>query len=334
MSHLAKRWIPILSVLAVIAACIGLVVAITDHDTDDLAAVIDDASSVGPERSAPGEIQQVLALNSGSNEFPEGIVIDDDGTAYFTLVAAGEIRQLDPDGTVTTLASIPLRLFEEFLIGLAFDPSGDGLFATVGVPAGDTSNAGVWKIGFDGKTRHWATVPEGAFPDELTLGPDGALYLSDLNGAIWRIDDDGTTTEWIRHDLLVGESQPDLVPFPIGANGLVFNPDGDTLYVTNTTRATVLAIPYRDGQPGTPAVHAEGPELHGGNGVTIAPDGVVYVANSFSDTVVTVSPKGAVRVIVADGDTEATGLQRPANLAWGPGGPGRDLWITSSDFRR
>ncbi len=277
------------------------------------------------------EIEQIAALDPSSAEFPEGIVATDDGSLYVNLVARGDVLRLDPAGTITTLAHVPLSTeTPEFLIALAPIPDGSGLYATVGGPAGPKTHQGVWRIGFDGSAQLWAPFPSEAFPDEMALGPDGRLYVADLTGAVWQVEPDGTPSPWVRSPLLEGFPEPERVPFPVGANGLVFDRHGEALFATNTNRGTIVRIPYHEGHPGEPGVFASDPALHGANGVVMDRRGVLITANSFDDSLVAIDRRGRIEVLAQGGL-----LARPANVAWGAHPEEADqLYVTSSDFAR
>ncbi len=54
---------------------------------------------------------------------------------------------------------------------------------------GQGKQLGVWRFTSKGQATLLARLPEGSWPNGLTVGPDGLLYVADsLMGAIWRVN--------------------------------------------------------------------------------------------------------------------------------------------------
>lgn len=131
------------------------------------------------------------------------------------------------------------------LLGLTVNPANGDLFAAgnftgqiIRIAHADTGNPHV---------SVYAQYPNGGGPEDLTFGPDGALYATDSNlGVVYRIPAQGQA------QLLIGPagsgapfSDNDLFSAPVAGlspNGLVFSADGRTLFVANTFADRVVAF--------------------------------------------------------------------------------------------
>lgn len=140
-----------------------------------------------------------------------------------------------PDGTSTSVGE-PLA----FPNGMALTP--DGLTLIVAESLGDRLSA--FTVAPDGTLhdrRVWAQLPEGARPDGIALGHDGAVWVASIGaGACLRVEEGGAVTDSV--------TVPDRIPFACGVGGR----DGRTLVVcaartheheqTVVQRAGVLAV--------------------------------------------------------------------------------------------
>lgn len=131
------------------------------------------------------------------------------------------------------------------LLGLTVNPANGDLFAAgnftgqiIRIQHADTGNP---------RVSVYAQYPSGGGPEDLTFGPDGALYASDSNlGVVYRISAQGQL------QLLIGPagsgapiSDNGLFGAPVvglSPNGLVFSADGRSLFVANTFADRVVAF--------------------------------------------------------------------------------------------
>lgn len=106
-------------------------------------------------------------------------------------------------------------------------------------------------------------------PTSMTWGPDGAFYVSEMSGAVVRVDAGGRRTVFA-----------DGFDVPLG---LAFRPATDWLYVSHRRGVTRLRDVNGDGvadvrEPflsGLPCCYAD---LHQTNGIQFGPDGWLYIA--------------------------------------------------------
>jgi sugar lactone lactonase YvrE len=254
------------------------------------------------------EVIKTMAVFPPPN-LPEGLVMDEQGNAYLSMVLTGEIRKIAPDGTQSKFAQVP-----SMVAGLAIGPSND-IYAAVAPQPADPSQHGIWRIQPDGTASIFAILPPDTMPNDVVFDAQGRLFATDsIGGRVFRIDDAGVSSIWIQSPLLVGapNPQPPHPPFPIGANGLAFV--GTNAFVCNTDMGILVRIPVNpDAIAGTPEVFIGGALLGGADGLRADASGNLYVANVIQSLIVRVRPDRAMEVI-ADG---LDGLDSPSSLCFG-----------------
>lgn len=234
-----------------------------------------------------------LAFDPGQGEFPEGITIDRRGNLYFSLAPRGEIWRAKPGGRLTRFAVLDPDLPPDANGALGLAEMNGGVYAALmacnAAECNDTH--GVWRIRNGGRKHRLAGTEHIPFPNALTFGRHGELYVSDsLTGAIWvlyRLRDrhPGNSCRhahhglfsvpeiWRQHDALTGTGDLGLGA-PIGANGIAYSPGAgkrpDEILVANTERGSVLAILVEnDGAAGEPVVVAQDVALVTVDGITV-----------------------------------------------------------------
>ncbi len=237
---------------------------------------------------------------AGDFGFTEGPVWDPQGFLYVSDETYNEVVRLFPDGRRETV----LRTGDPD--GSTFDKQGR-LITTASVfrsliaitPDGSFSTLAA---SFEGKRFN--------SPNDVVLGPDGALYFTDPTldlpkgdrqeipfQGVYRLDPSGAVTLLTR-DL----AQP---------NGLAFSPDGRLLFIDDSERREIRVFDFSDGKihNGRLFGREDGPK---GSGV---PDGMRFdeKGNLF------VTGPGGIWVWDSSGHHIGTILtpEQPANLGWG-----------------
>jgi sugar lactone lactonase YvrE len=219
-----------------------------------------------------------------------GLGLGADGTLYVADTGNERIRKVLVDGTVTTLA-------------------GDGIMGFVDGPG---AQAEFWD------------------PAAVAVASDGTVYVADrLNQRIRKVLADGTTST------LAGDAPPpELIDAKaLGAYqdgkgtaarfdepaGLAFSPDGSALYVVEAANHRVRKV-LLDGTVTTvagsgTAGFADGKGILASfnkpQGIAVASDGVVYVADTGNLRIRAIAPDGTVTTVAGSG---TSGLQDGAAL--------------------
>jgi glucose/arabinose dehydrogenase len=292
---------------------------------------------------------------SGGNNYPFSGLIDE-VSLYNRALSQEELQSihaagLDGDGkiaiSISDATAAEGSTTTKFLDG--FVPAGSGGLSRPRVIAyGPGGNLYVVSADNDSVLRYdaatggfidtFVTSGSGGLDDPwaMTFGPDGNLYVGSGLTTQNVLRFDGTTGAFVDEFIAAGES---------GLNktkGLIFGPDGN-LYVSNSAGAGGVPGPHNvlrfqgplSATPGAPlpapgqsdAVFiADGSGgLNNPNGLAFGPDGNLYVANTFGDTI--------NRYSAADGAFLSTfvgfqsgGLDTPSQMLFRPDGY---LYITS-----
>lgn len=229
------------------------------------------AACAAPELGVPnGYVLEVFADGLAQ---PEGLALDGAGNVYVSVVDAGEVRRYGPDGTpldpgplVFNLAG-PSGLALDGTLLYVSDLRGDAVyvFDVTTIPPGgvDASVQAPLLSGLNG-------------PSQVTVGPDGNLYISLLRTA------DGEKVIQVDPS---GSPQTDFLVLPDGVNfnpqRVVFAANGDA-YVPLQAQGEVVRVPsgavlpvlYADV---TPALFSG---LDAPNDVDFGVDGQVFIATA------------------------------------------------------
>lgn len=172
--------------------------------------------------------------------FSEGPVIAPDGTIFATSVTKGLVYRVE-DGGASVVADLGggangLTIGAD---GTLYVAQNGGRLRKDGPRFTPDLVAGVQAIEPDGEVR-WVTQDPIA-PNDLCLGPDGLLYVTDPtrtpradDGRVWRIDPDTGAAE------ILGS-------MPWYPNGIGFGPD-DRLYVASTGEGRIVRFDVLDGR--------------------------------------------------------------------------------------
>jgi sugar lactone lactonase YvrE len=202
---------------------------------------------------------------AAANQFPEGVAWDPSRRELLTgsFTTPARITATGRDGVARTVVSDPeLPGFA----GMKVDVRRHRILAVFGNPA-TPGASGV--ASYDLATGHRIRLVDlsGGAPNDLALDPRGTAYVTDARlGAAYRVDPAGHVSTLVR--------DPRLLP-AIGANGIVWHPDGFLVLVNYTTGRLFRLDPRH---PRLTGLHA--PALVGGDGLALRPDGTLIVVTN------------------------------------------------------
>jgi gluconolactonase len=250
---------------------------------------------------------------------PEGPVLLPGGAWLVTelALARGCVTRVEPNGDVRRVAHTGRPN------GLAVGRDG-----TIWVA--ESLHPSVLELNAHGDVRMVSRLADGEallWPNDICVGPDGALYVTDSGILIgdFVVDDaprrDHATVRFdgrvVRVDPVTGEST--ILDRGLRfANGIAFGPD-DALYVSETMTGNVYR--YHPGEPREFFGNVLAPDWHGE--VLRGPDGMAF--DRMGRLYVAVFGQGDVTILEHDGSIGGRircGGSNPTNIAFGPPGSG------------
>ena len=211
-------------------------------------------------------------------QVPSGLEMAPDGTVYFADSYSHRVRKIAPDGTISTIA-------------------GSGAFNK---PVCGSSGSYVFgSFSGDGGPATSATMDS---PQDVTVGPDGLLYIADSgNGRVRRINADGTMTT-VAGGGNGGDGGPATEASLLTVRGVAFGPDG-SMYLTEEAGGSCSCGRVRkvdtDGTISTVADSGDG--LRWPWGIDTTPAGDVLFTDIRANRVFRVDPAGRLSTFAGNG---------------------------------
>ena len=247
---------------------------------------------------------------------PNGVTTDPDGNLYIADTGNNVIRKVTPDGVISTVAGNGTPGY-----------GGDGFPATLALLYG---------------------------PNDVAIGPDGSLYITDtgncrirkvdLSGKITTVGGNGSSD----NDPWDTEPQPALLR-PLCPSQLVVAPDGAIYFTVNGYQ--IGKIEPSSGITGLSyMIYETDSRIHEIYGLALGKDGSLYFSDADNDQVRRISPDGTIATIAGNGfaysDPDCLNTSDPcgdggpatsANIAYPTGlaeGPDGTLYIADADHHR
>jgi sugar lactone lactonase YvrE len=298
-----------------------------------------------------GSDSSAFAEGAGTNASfrnPNDVAVASDGTIYVADTENNRIRKVTPDGVVTTLAGSGVG----FGSG-AGSADGTGTNASFVRPRGvsvgpdgniyvaDTGNNCIRKVTPDGLVTTLAGgIQSTAFngPQGIAVAPDGTIYVADsganrirkmiYNGTAWVVttlagsgafafsDGTGTNASFSR-----------IKGITIAPDGTIYVADPDNNRIRIVTSTGVVTTLAGSGTPAFSDGTGSGASFSYPDGVAVAPDGNIYVADTGNNRIRKVNTQRVVTTLAgsgvagfADGNNLATSFSSPRAIAIGPDG--------------
>ena len=284
-----------------------------------------------PDAGTPA-LSTVVAFAPAAYELAEGLTVHD-GKAYVGFAPTGTVVQIDQAGTRTDYAHVPAGGNDGYTLGLVFGSQGE-LYAleTRNTTSPSAPVPGVYKVPAGGGTSMtpFATDPAFAFPNGLAFDAKGNLLVADSGaGRIFSVTPQGAVSTWSQDAELAGSTTCNApLPFPIGANGIVFTPAA--AYVSNTSQGSIVKIAVDgSGNAGAVTVIVKDCKWVGFDGIALDNDGTLLAAiNGAPGKLARVALDGTVTVLASTAP-----LDGPASVAFADAWNGqRTALITNGAF--
>ena len=222
---------------AIVALLVALVpVTASAADRQALPTLVRDPRMVGPvpvpasERDLPTVTAERWYAVTPRNNPLEGAIFAANGDLLFCNVGAGQVVRLGAQRRPTVLLDHPGL----GVGGLALTPDG----RLLGAAAGDFHHGAIGTI----TGGRFAPIPalDGYVANDIALDGHGGFYFTDFRGSI--ADPSGG----VYHVAADMRTVTPIVPHLALANGIVLEPDGKTLWVTEYGRNRLLRIQLKD----------------------------------------------------------------------------------------
>ncbi|VAW65064.1 hypothetical protein MNBD_GAMMA11-2080 [hydrothermal vent metagenome] len=251
-----------------------------------------------------------LPIGAGN---PEALAVDGQGNVYVSTFSGGNIFIFDSTGYLTrTLDVTPTS---GVLLELAFHPVTGALLVV------DFGLASVLEVDVvTGAATVYSSIPvlpgnRQAVPNGLAFDASANLYITDsFQSTVWKAGPEGGVAEpWVTDPLLGTTS-----PIPFAANGLAFNNDFSSMYVSNSGSGSIINVPVNaDGTAGAASTFLIA--LNGPDGLIMDQDNNIWVANNPSNEIMVIDPTGKATQLLGefhglDSRGRVKGLLSPADL--------------------
>ena len=237
----------------------------------------------------------------------EGPAVDPDGKLYaVNFQEEGTIGAVDKEGNGKIFLKLPEGSVGN---GIRFDSEGNMYIA-------DYVGHNVYQVKKSTQVPEvWAHHPEMSQPNDLTIAPNGLIYLSDPN---WK---EGTGRIWMvnksREIVLLEENMGT-------TNGIEVSPDGKKLYVNESVQRNVWQYDIDpDGGVSNKRLFLAFDDF-GMDGMRCDSEGNLYITRYDKGTVVIIAPdKKVIDEIALKG-------KKPSNITFG-GENGKTCFVTMAD---
>ena len=221
-------------------------------------------------------VAEFIALPD-DNAYPAALAVATDGTLYTGSYQNGALWAISPAGAISEIPEGRASIGS--VSGLDVAPDG-ALFILDRIAPLDAKGAIIWRYA-DGALNAIVEIPADAtvgvlLPDDIVVDRDGLIYISDRDPArIWRYSGDGLNLGIFWRPSAGVEAAP---------TGLAYDAARHALVITDSAQDAVYRVPagateLREAVAATETLfNDEGREGYGFDGVTVAPDGEIYLA--------------------------------------------------------
>lgn len=257
---------------------------------------------------------------------PNDVAVGPDGSIYIADTYNYSVRRVGSDGVITTVAGN--GSFWNRTLGDGgpatkawLDPTGVAVGSDGSIYIADESNSRVRRVGPDGiittvaGNGNWVYSGDGGpatsaslDPRSVALGPDGSIYISDLNSRIRRVGPDGiiTTVAGNGNCVYSGDGSPatsaslcDPFAVAVGIDGSIYIADAGNNRIRRVGPDGIITTVAGGGQmyfggDGGPAISSS---IYNPYGVAVGPDGSIYIADTNNNRIRRVGPDRIITTV-------------------------------------
>lgn len=225
--------------------------------------------------------------------YPASVAASLNGLVYTGSYVSGAVWSLDQAGGVREIPNT--REIIGAVAGLAAAPDGSLLVVDQLDADATTLGGDVKRVTPEGEISVFAEGdPDAGFllPDDITLDAQGNVYVTDRGrGEVWRFAADGGhgAVWWPQAR---GEGQR------LALTGLAYDPARNAIVISDSGADSIYRVALETGETETIYTHASREFAPGLDGVTVAPDGRVYVAAVTQNGIARLNDDGTLEYIV------------------------------------
>ena len=179
---------------------------------------------------------------------PEGVAVADDGTIFVTGFGTGGIATAPP-GASEAVELVPAGTLAGGGLGIIADSENATLWACGADFSGKIPSA-LYSIPFDGDVSGVVAypLPGGGFCNDIAMGPDGTLYVTDsFVGRVLALAPGSSELElWAQEEAWA----PNPEGIPLTLNGITYDPDDDVIYAGRADGGLIRIERNADGSAG------------------------------------------------------------------------------------
>jgi sugar lactone lactonase YvrE len=216
-----------------------------------------------------------FAVLPGDDAFPAAVTAAPDGRIYTGSFKTGVLWVIDESGTVTEIPGSRDQIGA--VAGLTVAPDGTVYIVDQNDADPSTHGGNLKRLRPDGVIVDFVSIPDNTgfvTPDDVALDSQGYVYVSDRGrDEVWRFNPDGSGgVLWWTPPVLEGVERYE-------PTGLAYDATQDAILITDGTNNTLYRVSV--GNPAATELlyqHGARPNLPGFDGLTVTPDGTVYIA--------------------------------------------------------
>ncbi len=219
-----------------------------------------------------GIIVEEFAILPDEDAYPAALTVSADGTVFTGSYDTGTVWSVSSGGEVSEVPGTRDRIGA--VTGLTFAPGGT-LYILDRIESSPGATGGmIWQLTADGQLRVFGTIPDDFItPDDIVTDEEGNVYVTDRGRReIWRFDLGGSPELWWTVSE-TDERANDVLP-----TGLAYDPVQDAILLTDTLADTIYRIALIDKKTDILYRYGGDETVPGFDGITVAPDGTIYVA--------------------------------------------------------